>query len=775
MMPKPHCLFAALAMLAVLPTPASSQATSPDILSGFVEDAETAERLVGATVFDAERSAGAATNAFGFFAYAVPGGADSVSVEVRYVGYAPYAGRLAVRGGSVVRLAPLAVEGAGVTVEADPLLSPSRGDVRLTAADVERVPALLGEADPLKALQLSPTVRAGSEGSSGLHVRGGSPDQTLLLLDGAPVYNAAHLAGAVSVFNSDALQSVLLVPGVAPARYGGRLSAVVDVTQREGNRDRRAGTATVGLLASRALAEGPLAGGRGGYVVSGRRSYADLLARPLLFQEGTAAGYYFQDATAKVNLDLDDRTRVFASTYYGRDRFYSRSSETFTQDDEPLDDLTEASSTGIEWGNVTATARATRVVSPRVFASALAYYSGYDFAAERAASQTYPEGSSRRSRSTSFRQGSGLRDVAVHADVEVAAGPAHTVAFGASAQAREFRPTQVLRTSGAGDPAETEVSDRVGTWGGAAYVSDDVRLGPRASVEVGLRADWLAAGSRAFVGVQPRLRTSAGVGRWAVSGSVGRSWQPIHLLTNAGVGLPTDLWVPATDRVPPESAWQLALGAERPLGRGWTGSVGAFAKTMDGLVEYRDGTGFFASGERWEDGVPTGTGRAYGAEFALGRAGGRTDVQVAYALSRSTRTFDEIDGGAPFPYRYDRTHDLSAVATRHLSPRRRVTALFAIATGAAVTAPVARFGREFVYGDRNGSRFPLYHRIDLSYEVDYGRGRLALGVYNAYNRLNPYYQEFTTRYDPATRTERQSARRVSLFPTLPSVSYRFSF
>lgn len=767
-------LSVAIVALATLPSPARSQTASPTALSGFVEDAETGERLVGASVFVRSRALGATTNAFGFFSVVVPDAPDSVVVEVRHVAYDPFTGPLALGDPATVRLAPLALAIGTVTVEAETIRSIAADDVRLTARDVERVPALLGEADPLKALQLSPAVRAGAEGSSGLHVRGGSPDQTLLLLDGAPVYNAAHLAGAVSVFNSDALQSVLLVPGAAPARYGGRLSAVVDVTQREGNRERLAGTATVGLLASRALAEGPLAGGRGSFVVSGRRSYADLLARPLLFQEGTAAGYYFQDATAKVNVDLDDRTRVFASAYYGRDRFYSRRSETFTQDDPPST-TTDASSTGIAWGNVTATARATRVVSPRVFASALAYYSRYDFVADRSTSQTHSRDSDREGRSTSFEQGSGLQDASTQLDLQIAAGPAHTVEVGASLQAREFRPTQTLRTIGGRDAGETDVSDRVGTWGGAAYVSDDVRIGRRSSVEVGLRADWLAAGERTFVGVQPRLRATTGVGAWTVSKTAGRSWQPLHLLTNAGVGLPTDLWVPATDRVPPESAWQASLGAERSLGRGWTGSIGAFAKTMSGLVEYRDGTGFFSSGERWEDAVTTGRGRAFGAEVSVGRADERTDVQVAYAISRSTRTFDEIDGGRPFPYRYDRTHDLSVVATRHLSPRRRLTALFALSTGAAVTAPVAQSGNALLFGDRNGSRFPLYHRLDVSYEVDYGRGRLALGVYNAYNRLNPYYQEFTTRYDPVSQTERHGARRVSLFPVLPSVSYRFSF
>lgn len=740
-------------------------------LNGFVEDAQTGERLVGATVYDGARRTGAVTNAFGYFALPLSG-SDSARVAVRYLGYASRDTVLIPAGQPVViRLAPTAGELGDVTVEADDLDAAPPGSVRLTAADVERLPALLGEADPLKALQLSPAVGFGSEGSVGLHVRGGSPDQTLLLLDGAPVYNAAHAAGAVSVFNTDALQSVLLVPGAPPARYGGRLSAVVDVASREGSRERRAGTATIGLLASRALVEGPLAGGRGAYVVAGRRTYADLLARPLLFQEGTAAGYSFQDGSAKVNLDLDARTRVFASAYGGRDRFYSRSSETFDGSQR-----TEASSTAIEWGNVTATARATRVLSEWAFASALVYYSQYDFAAAREASETYPPGSDREGQAVVFEQASGLRDLAAHADVQLALA-GHAVEAGASVERRAFRPAQVFRSRVDGAEADVvSVDDRTATLGGAAYVSDAVRVG-RARVEAGLRLGWLTTGARAYVGVQPRLAGLLGVGPWTVRASAGRTWQPLHLLSNPGVGLPTDLWVPATDRTPPASAWQVALQADRSFGDGWTGSVSGFAKTMDGLVEYRDGSGFFGSGERWSDAVTTGAGQAYGLELAAGRRGGRTELQVAYALSRSERTFDAIDAGRPFPYRYDRTHDLSLALTRHLSDRRRLTALFVYGTGAAVTVPTGRFGPgsfgTIVYGDRNGGRLPAYHRLDVSYEVDYGRGRLALGLYNIYNRLNPYYVTYEARYDERLRRTVYGTRRVALFPILPSVSYRF--
>jgi hypothetical protein len=737
-------------------------------LSGFVRDAR-GEALVGAAVYAPALGRGATANAYGFYTLALPAGRHRVVAS--YVGHAPAdtAVTLAADRRLDLALRPDPAALGEVVVEADEVEAGPPGSVRLTARDVERVPALLGEADPLKALQLSPAVRAGAEGTAGLHVRGGSPDQTLLLLDGAPVYNASHLAGAVSVFNSDALQSVHLVPGAAPARYGGRLSAVVDVSQREGSRERRTGTATVGLLASRALVEGPLAGGRGSFLVAGRRTYADALIRPLLWAQGDyAIGYAFSDASAKASLDLDSRTKVFASLYGGRDRFVNWSEETFDSQQ-----VTERFSTGLSWGNVTATARATRILSPRAFASALVYVSRYGFSAEREASDTYPEGLGT-DRVFEYRQSSGLTDLAARADLELALGAGHAAEVGAVVERRWFRPASTYRSLRVGDDVtEESVEDRVATVGGAAYVSDAVRVGP-VRVEGGLRLGWLAVRDETFAALQPRLGVSAERGPWTLRASAGRSWQPLHLLSNAGVGLPTDLWVPATDRVGPASAWQAAVEAERPLGRGWTGSAGAFAKTMTGLVEYRDAAGFFTSSDRWEDDVTTGSGRAYGVEVAARRTGGRTDVQLAYALSRSTRTFAEIDGGRTFPYRYDRTHDLSLAVTRHLSARRRLTALVVGARGAAVTVPEARAGfGGVVYGRRNGHRFPTYARVDVSYEVDYGRGRLALGLYNATNRLNPFYLQFEPRGSGPLGDRPDGFTYRSLFPVLPSVSYRF--
>lgn len=748
-------------------------------LQGVVTDGDSSERLNGATVFVPSLNLGTATNAFGAFALRFPAGTpDSVAIEVRFVGYAPLYATVALDGAaSAFKLAPASDALGDVTVRADSERGRgalAAGSVRLTAAEVEQLPAFLGEADPLKAIQLFPSVHAGSEGSSGVHIRGGSPDQTLLLLDGAPVYNASHLVGVVSVFNTDALQSVALTAGAPAARYGGRLSGVVDVASRDGSRERVGGTATVGLLASRALVEGPAFGDAGSFLVSGRRTYADLLARPLLFSDGAAGGYAFQDLNARATLDLGARTRLVGGLYTGSDRYYHRLSESFDTGES------ESMATELGWGNTTATLRAASALSPRVFASALVLGSRYRFAAERSASITYPPGSNRTSSAGRFEQSSGLGEVSARVDIEATLHPDHTLGLGASVERRGFDPSRVVREGSAGD-ADTSGAPRVATTGGSAYLSDALRFGARASADIGLRGEWSTTETRTWAALQPRLRFSTDVGRgWSVGASGGKTWQPLHLLTNAGIGLPTDLWVPPSSATPPASAWQGALEASRTLGGGWAVSLAGFAKHMENLVEYRDGAGFFSGSADASDDLVTGRGRAGGVEVLARKTGGRTDGWLSYALSRSTRSFDAIDGGETFPYRYDRTHDLSAAVTHRLSARRRLSALFVYATGAAVTVPVARYGGGFgfgtpVYSSRNGARLPAYHRFDLSYEVDYGRGRLALGLYNVYNRLNPYFVEPAVEYDPATQQERDGFRRVSLLPILPSVSYRFAF
>lgn len=781
-----------LLLEAGLAAQAQTPSTSRFTVSGFVEDAETGERLIGATVYDTRARSGTTTNAYGFFALTIR--ADSSHLQVAYLGYAPLQeepcpGR---DRGVTFRLEPQTVELDGVEVVAEGRALPNTHTVRLTARDLEDVPALLGERDALKALQLLPGVQSGAEGTSGLYVRGGTPDQNLLLLDGAPVYNAAHAFGAFSVFNPDALQSVHLIKSGFPARYGGRLASVLEVTMREGSANRFAGAGSVGLIASRLTLEGPLVRDRSAFIVSARRTYADLLARPFLHNRGAKVGYFFYDVNAKAHVAPSARSRFFASLYTGDDRFYSAARETFQGSGE-----TETTRAALGWGNTTLTLRGTRLLGPRLFASFLVLHSQYRFGTERLEQleRPAPTGSltgahaEAYAETYTFAHTSGLRDYAAKLDVDFVPGPRHALRFGAAATHHAFVPGRTRRTQGRGAATtlDTTRADPVSAFEAAGYVEEEMRLAPGLQVHLGLHATAYHVRTRWYTSLQPRLSATAELGHaWSLSGSATRMRQHLHLLTHSGVGLPTDLWVPATDRIGPEDGRQYTLGVGRRL-EGYDLAAEVFHRSMKGLVAYRAGSSFLETIDAWEDAVTTGRGHSTGLELLVTKTRGSLQGSLGYTLSRTRRRFAALNGGRAFPFRYDRTHDLALSLTRALSARRRLTLTWVYGTGQAVTLPVARYtdglARLEHYGSRNAARLPAYHRLDLAYHVRFsprwGRGELVLGLYNAYNRRNAFYVtlEERTVTDPETgRVYVEDVyRQVSLFPILPAVSYSFSF
>ena len=774
-------------------TPASSR-TAPAprptaTLSGTVTDAATGEALIGAAVYAPALGRGATTNAYGFYSLLLPAGPTRVTVS--YVGLAPKDTVLEVGAGRFDAALEGAAGGLGeVVVEAvESGPSTAYGSVALTGEDVQGLPALAGEADLLKALQRQPGVGGGVEGTSGLHVRGGTPDQTLVLLDGIPVYNASHLFGFVSVFNADAVTRAELFKGGFPARYGGRLSSVVDVRMREGNEVERQSHARIGLLSSQVLTEGPI-GDRGSYLVAGRRTYADLLAAPFLAAAGGIDGVtpvaYFYDLNAKANARVSERDRLFLSLYAGRDRFAGRA--------EDSDGLGERASGGIGWGNETAALRWTRTLGGRAFAATTVTASDYAFGVDASAQ----EAGAAESYGVDYR--SGIRSVSAQTDLDWTPAAGHDVRLGAALSRHRYEPG-VLVYDPSGTASDTTLgSDPTDSWEAAVYLEDDVRLGS-ALVSAGVRASGYAVDGTAFGAVEPRLGVRLEVGRGiAARASLARMTQYLHLLTTAGgLGLPADLWVPATARVGPERAWHVAAGLEGGT-RATRWSADVYAKEMDGLVAYRETAGLLRADADWQDQVTTGGGRAVGLEVALSHAGPRTSAQLAYALSRADRQFDALEDGARFPYRYDRTHDLGLAVRHRLSRRVDVSAAFVYQTGQAVTLPAETYfagspnivltrdvlpttgtssGQVYVYGPRNGFRVPDTHRLDVGLEVFFRRGprphALSFDVYNVYNRANPYAVDVDIRTDPETGENRRVLVAQSLLPILPSVSYQFSF
>jgi hypothetical protein len=773
-------LIARCLLLLLLAAPVAAQA----VFSGYVRDADTGETLVGANLYAAEVQTGTVTNAYGFFSLALP--ADSAAVLVSYVGYE--AQQIVLRKGADgplnVALTPSATALGGVDVvaeRADPLETVQMSRATIPVEQIKSLPMLLGEVDVLKALQLLPGVQSGAEGTSGLYVRGGGPDQNLILLDGAPVYNASHLFGFFSTFNADALKSVDLVKGGFPARYGGRLSSVIDLRMKEGNLREIQGEGALGLVASRLTVEGPIVKDRASFLVSGRRTYVDLLAKPFLPADEDV-GYYFYDLNAKANWIATPTDRLYASLYAGQDRFYY--------------DVEEGRSTAggaLDWGNLTGTLRWNRQLSDRLFVNTSALYSRYQF---EVGVQNEDEGDPRydvEPNSSSARYTSGIRDLGLRVDADYVPGPRHYVRFGGGATGHRYTPGAAsAQVSGNEDaPALTTESDPIDAVEAFLYAEDDLRLSQRLTVNVGLHASGFSVRNEVFGSLEPRASARWRVGEAsAVRASFASMRQYIHLLTNAGVGLPTDLWLPATPLVPPQSAHQLALGYTRTLGSRYEVSVEGYHKWMDGITEYREGASFLNTAfENWESQVVTGSGRAYGVELFVQKKTGRTTGWVGYTLAWSTRRFDELNGGERFPYRYDRRHDVSVVLNHRFSETKELAATWVFGTGPAATLPIGRaasffdfggFGSGYLYnntaedyGQRGGFRLPRYHRLDVALNLHkktrWGERTLSFGAYNAYNRKNPFFVYLTEGYD------RPEFRQVSLFPIVPSVSYRFRF
>ncbi|MEM7035936.1 MAG: TonB-dependent receptor plug domain-containing protein [Bacteroidota bacterium] len=779
-------------------------------VSGYVTDAETGEKLIGARVFDPALKAGALTNAYGFYSITVA--ADTLRLSCSYLGYTNTATAFLLNRDTTVnmKLQPegISVEAVEITAEEDISESSQMSSINVPIETIKKIPSLMGEVDVIKALQLLPGVQSGSEGGTGLYVRGGGPDQNLILLDGVPVYNVSHLFGFFSLFPANAINNVNLIKGGFPARYGGRLSSVIDMSLKEGNSKEFHGEGGIGLLSANLTLEGPIVKDKTSFMISGRRTYFDILAAPFVAassETDTRAGYYFYDLVGKVNHKFSDRDRLYLSFYGGRDKMYLRDAYQETVGNTTYNSET---SFGLGWGNLIGAVRWNHVFSPRLFGNLTATFSDYDFSIDAEfLDETTVAGNTNTER---FGLGyiSGIRDWSAKLDFDFYANPRHLIRFGAYGTHHTFTP-------GVSNVAIQVGNFEVDTSFGATvtnaiemglYVEDDWKISERHKMNVGLHASGFAVNGSFYRALQPRFSHRFLLDEnWALKGSFASMYQYVHLLTNSTVGLPTDLWVPTTDRIRPQLALQGALGVTRSFhDAGLEFSVEGYYKYMTGLIEYKEGAAFLAENADWEDKVEQGDGWSYGAEFLLQRKRGKLNGWVGYTLSWTNREFENLNGGRPFPYKFDRRHDISLVLTYNLNEKWDFGLTWVYGTGNATTLPIATFtgagpspldqlgfNQPLDYIEsRNGFRLRAYHRLDLGINrhihhkrktkdadgnITEGDTRWSetwsIGVYNAYSRRNPFFLYFD--YNPATDT--RDLKQVSLFPIIPSVAWKFKF
>ncbi|MGZ3908833.1 MAG: TonB-dependent receptor [Flavisolibacter sp.] len=757
-------------------------------INGYIRDSVSGESLVAATVTIDGKAV--TSNAYGFYSLTLEEGEYDVSVS--HVSYAGASFRIQLRENQErnIFMVPRSAALNEVVVYSKKrdanIRNAQMGKVDLSIGQIKSIPAFLGEVDILKAIQLLPGVQTAGEGNSGFYVRGGGPDQNLIVLDDAVVYNTGHLFGFFSIFNADAIKNTSLIKGGMPAQYGGRLSSVLDVTMKDGNSNQFQAEGGIGLIASRISLQGPVKKNKASFIVSARRTYIDALAKPFISKQSNAygSGYYFYDLNAKINYRFSEKDKLFLSGYFGRDVFTYRDKKLSFRADVP-------------WGNATGTLRWNHVFTPKLFANTTLVYNDYHF--NFGAAQN----------NFDINLASGIKDLTGKMDFDYYPSGRHRLKFGGIATYHKIIPNI---TTGHQDSVIFKPSNDGIKYAleNALYFQDDWDLSEKWKLNYGWRwshfsqigpytkyvkdANQNKLDSTQFGNFQKVISYSGWEPRvtlryafnptTSLKGSVTRNLQFIHLVSNAGTTLPTDLWVPSTFRVKPQISWQYAAGLFRNFRNDtYETSVELYYKNMQNQIEYREG--YSPSLRDPEEEFVFGKGWSYGSEWFFNKTRGRLTGWIGYTLSWTWRKFPDLNAGEKYPAKYDRRHDLSVVGMYTLNDRWKLGGVFIYATGNATSLPERFYVINGVltqeFSAINKYRLPAYHRMDISATYTPNRkkrkiqGNWVFSIYNLYNRKNPYFIYFDQSGSPYNGTLKIQAKQVSLFPILPSVTWNFRF
>ena len=759
-------------------------------LSGHVQDAVSGEQLLGATVWCEDTKQGVAANIYGFYSLTLPEGKHNIIVT--YIGYTPQRFEIDLSINikmDINLIAGTKLKEAVVSAES---LNKIEEQVQMSKMEipidqVKRLPAIGGEVDLLKVLQLLPGVQSGGEGTSGLYVRGGSPDQNLMLLDGVPLYSVNHLFGFFSVFNADAVKNMSITKGGFPARFGGRLSSILEIHMKDGHMKEYHADGTVSIIASKLTVEGPIVEDKASFMLSARRTYLDLLIKPLISQANrnnpdvtTDPRYYFYDLNGKLNWRIGSKDRLYLSAFKGEDDFGIASAENYGMYSSTLD-------LGLDWKNAIQALRWNHEWGPRLFSNTTLTRSLYNFNTGIEITEHSDD-----TLSMAALYNSGIEDFSGRIDFDFAPNARHYIKFGANWTNHTFSPGATSLELNFGDipaldtllgPADIKSDEAF------LYIEDEFELSERLKLNLGIHTSILMVQDTSYNSIQPRAALNYRLpGGYALKTSFARMSQYVNLLTNEGLGLPTDLWVPSTARISPQQSWQVAMGVAKSFGDIEV-SLEGYYKGMEGLLSYKEGASFlFSLDTDWEDQVTQGIGNAYGTELLVQKKHGRTTGWIGYTLSWSNRQFDDINSGNWYPYTYDRRHDVSFVVTHDFTEKWTGSAVWLYGTGRALTLSESSFSTyipdgtgEGIYtfsaevpSEKNAFRMSPYHRLDLSLTrtkmAENGTRHLIFSVYNAYNNLNPFFAQ-TDEDDNGNPV----IREYGIFPIIPSIAWRFSF
>ena len=742
-------------------------------LSGHLTDAKDGEALIGASVMATDLKEGTATNAYGFYSLTLPVG--KVKVVFQYVGYAPQERIIELQKDQTLdlRLQPTetaleeVVVSARQNEERQAITSTQMSTVRISPAQIRNIPALGGEADLIKVMQLMPGVKRGGEGQTGMFVRGGGADQNLIILDEAPVYNVSHLFGFFSVFNNDAVKDVTMTKGGFPASYGGRISSIMDIRMKEGNQERFSTEGGVGLLSTRLTVQGPLVKDKSSFLISGRRSYIAQTMR----LNNLDIPYYFYDLNAKFNYKLSDRDRLYYSAYFGND-VLSEPKKKSGEDNGADKNL--GLDFGFVLGNMTSTVRWNRQINPKLFSNLSLIYTRFKYDVNG------------KFDGNSIFVGSKIRDLGLKLDYDYYLSPRHQLKYGMVLTQHVFKPNVVSAKGDITESIKNNGGTRIMPQEVAAFALDDWKVTDKLTVNYGMRVSGLGAKSKTYFGPEPRVAaTYAFSEKQSVKLGLSRMYQYMHLVSSSSVALPTDLWYPVTDRVKPQVADQIAAGYNVHLEKlNSLLTVEAYYKGMQNLIEYKEGAVLLLNDD-YESELLEGRGRAYGMEVFLQKSKGRFTGWAGYSLSWSARQFDGLNQGKWFYAKYDRRHDISLVGSYEISKRLAVSAVWVYATGQRFTGRIGQFGMPDpsytnvdllpVYTERNALKFSSSHRLDMNLVIKNKPGsrwesEWHIGAYNVYNRAQPYKVNVVSDGKGGYKYQ-----QVGLFGFIPSVAYNFKF
>ncbi|WP_259070251.1 TonB-dependent receptor [Mucilaginibacter sp. X4EP1] len=750
-------------------------------VSGTIKDNATGEQLIGASVRIKELpQMGTATNSYGFYSLTAPKG--EYTLVISYIGYETIEKSisltknldLTVAIGSKSELKEVVI--SSNKPNNDNVAAPQMGVEKLNMSQINNVPVLLGEKDILKTISLLPGVKAASEGNTGFYVRGGASDQNLILLDEATVYNASHLFGFFSTFNSDAIKDVSLYKGGMPAEYGGRLSSVLDVKMNDGNNKDYTVQGGLGLISSRIKVEGPIVEDKGSFMISARRTYIDLFLKASSDSTVKGSTLYFYDLNAKANYHFDDKNAVYLSGYFGKDVLGLKN--TF----------------GTNWGNSTGTIRFNHIFNNRLFSNTSLVYSNYNYAIEDFESDN------------NFKATSQITDVNFKEDLQYSISNDHTLKFGLNILHHTIAPGNIT-TSATSSFNDKSIEERYG-YENAAYVSDDWRVNSKLTFLYGVRLSGMfllgpgtfstydEAGNtissksytsdqlvKAYFNLEPRFSASYLLNEESsIKASYNRNTQNIHLLSNSTSSTPTDLYVMSSNNIKPEIADQVSTGYFRNFSDNiFEFSAEVYYKWLQNQIDYKDGAQLIAN-QDVESQLTYGSGRAYGLELFIKKKYGRFNGWIGYTLSRTEVKFADINDGNYYPARQDRTHDLSVVGIYQLTKRWNLSATYIYGTGNAVTYPTGKYEigglTTFSYSQRDGYRLPPTQRMDIGATLEGKQHKKyhsswTFGVYNVFAYRNPYIITFR---DSKTVPNTTEAVETSIFATaIPSVTWNFKF